>query len=106
MTIAQGSRRVAEYALKMTCGDEPLSLDSLIDLSIHLYHLLHSRHPRLEMGGSQRVELPPEPMQLGWTKLCEEERERQLHDHHCVFCSSPDHLVGQYLLHTRAAVIS
>lgn len=70
--------------------DEPLILDFLIDIAIWLDHLLHNRHPHLEMGGPLCMDLPPELLQLGHTKLCEEEREKLWHEHSCFYCGSPD----------------
>uniref|UniRef100_A0A3B3DC44 Retrotransposon gag domain-containing protein n=1 Tax=Oryzias melastigma TaxID=30732 RepID=A0A3B3DC44_ORYME len=50
---------------------------------------LHSRNPR---PAPHRAE--DEPMQLGRTRLSQEERDRRFRQNLCFFCASPDHSIG------------
>lgn len=50
---------------------------------------LHSRNPR---PAPHRAE--DEPMQLGRTRLSQEERDRRFRQNLCFFCASPDHRIG------------
>lgn len=106
LTMKQGSRCVAEYALEfctvvarsvwneptlrtvfrqglnpnivteLACCDEQLALDSLIDLTIRLDHLLQSRRTVRSKANVVVQGATAEPMQLGRAQLNEEEREK------------------------------
>lgn len=57
---------------ELACRDEGSSLNSFIELAIHIDNLLRTRPSRAPISSSP----VPEPMQLGYTRLQPEEREK------------------------------
>lgn len=57
---------------ELACRDEGSSLNSFIELAIHIDNLLCSHRPLRSTVPASNV---PEPMQLGYTPLQPEERE-------------------------------
>ncbi len=121
LTISQGSRSAAEYALafrtlaaqttwtedplrvhyrkglnhdlqtELACRDEGRSLDNYIELSIQIDNLLRARR------STTRTELrePPdtqEPMQVNTHHISPEERNRRITHHLCLYCGELGHL--------------
>ncbi len=68
----------AGFQSELACRDEGKSLDQFIDLAIHIDNLVRSqRQPCFFSASAGMTSLPePEPMQLGFTHLSVEERER------------------------------
>lgn len=123
LSLKQGSRCVADYALKfrtvaarsgwnqpalktvfrqglnadimteLACRDDQLTLDSLIDLAIRLDRLLRSRGPIRSEVEVPVQESPVEPMQLGQTRVSMQERERRRCEHRCSYCGQEKHFV-------------
>ncbi|KAL0177165.1 hypothetical protein M9458_026059, partial [Cirrhinus mrigala] len=85
-----------DLQLELACRDEDLTLDQYIDLSIRVDNLMRSRKP-VQPFHSTAVSAPtgksaPEPMQLGATKLTQEERERRLRGNLCLYCGLAGHI--------------
>lgn len=64
--------------MKLACHDSRFTLDSLIDLAIHLDRLLQSRHPAHSEGALTAPYITAETMQQGHLRHNEEERETPL----------------------------
>ncbi len=63
---------------ELACRDEGKTLEQFINLAIRLDNLLHSRRlPRSSLSSAAKATAPPasEPMQIGVTRISEEERE-------------------------------
>lgn len=70
----------AELKSELACHDEGKSLDQLIELDIYIDNLiLFQRQPQHSFVSTITAPLPPEtePMQIGFTHLNMEERERE-----------------------------
>ncbi len=83
-----------ELQSELACRDEGRSLDQFIDLAIHIDNLVRSRRQPRFLAASAGMTSPPEPepMQLGFTHLSTEERERRMHNNLCLYCGLPGHL--------------
>ncbi len=83
-----------ELQSELACRDEGRSLDQFINLAIHIDNLVRSRRQSRFLAASVGMTSPPEPepMQLGFTHLSTEERERRMHNNLCLYCGLPGHL--------------
>ncbi|KAI2649284.1 Retrotransposon-derived protein PEG10 [Labeo rohita] len=85
-----------DLQLELACRDEDLTLDQYIDLSIRVDNLMRSRKPARPFQSASMSaptgEPAPEPMQLGATKLTQEERERRLRGNLCLYCGQAGHI--------------
>ncbi len=83
-----------ELQSELACRDEGRSLDQFIDLAIQIDNLVRSRRQPHFLAASPGMTSPPEPepMQLGFTHLSTEERERRMHNNLCLYCGLPGHL--------------
>ncbi|KAK2867740.1 hypothetical protein Q8A67_025857 [Cirrhinus molitorella] len=87
-----------ELQAELACRDEGLSLEQYIDLSIRVDNLMRSRKPirhtvsysPAQAAASSEAEV--EPMQVGFTRLTVEERERRMRNNLCLYCGQPGHL--------------
>ncbi|KAL0192230.1 hypothetical protein M9458_010526, partial [Cirrhinus mrigala] len=83
-----------ELQAELACRDEGKSLEEFMELAIRLDNLIRSRR------GKRSAKFPlPSPehqeqkaMQVGRTHLTQDERERRLRNHLCLYCSQPGHL--------------
>ncbi|KAL0192360.1 hypothetical protein M9458_010656 [Cirrhinus mrigala] len=85
-----------DLQMELACRDEDLTLDQYIELSIRVDNLMRSRKPVRPFQPVFRSTLTgepaPEPMQLGATKLTQEERERRLRGNLCLYCGLAGHI--------------
>ncbi len=84
-----------ELQSEITCRDEDKTLEQFIDLAIRLDNLLRSRRPpRPSLAPAVTATVPPgtEPMQIGFTHLSGEERERRIRQNLCLYCGLPGHM--------------
>jgi len=73
----------------MACRDEGRFLNEFMELTIQIDNLMHSRRPVLPAFTSTPLTSnSPEPMQLGYTHLTPEERERRIL---CMYCGQSGH---------------
>lgn len=83
----------AELQSELACRDEGRGLDEYINLAIQIDNLIRSRRPnRYPPRLTRETSATPEPMQLGVTRLTQEERERRLQKHLCLYCGQTGHL--------------
>ncbi|KAI2656673.1 Retrotransposon-derived protein PEG10 [Labeo rohita] len=83
------------YSPNLVCCDEDKTLDVFIDLSIRIDNLVCSRRPphQSPMSSQSATAVPDsDPMQIGFTHLTAEERERRIRQHLCLYCGQPGHL--------------
>ncbi len=120
LTISQGRRSAAEYALafrtlaaqtwtehplkvhyrkglnhdlqtELACRDEGRSLENYIELSIQIDNLLRARRSMTRTA----LRAPPdtqEPMQVDTHHISPEERNRRITHNLCLYCGEPGHL--------------
>ncbi len=84
-----------ELQSELACRDEGKSLDQFIDLAIRIDNLLRSRRQPRFSSASLGNAAPPtdsEPMQIGFTHLSEEERERRMRRNLCLYCGLSGHM--------------
>ncbi len=83
-----------ELQSELACRDEGRSLDQFIDLAIQIDNLVGSRRQPRFLSASAGMTSPsePEPMQLGFTHLSTEEREKRMRQNLCLYCGLPGHL--------------
>ncbi len=87
--------RSAELQSELACQDEGKTLDQFIDLAIRIDNLLRSRRQPRVSSALVGVTAPPpdsEPMQIGFTHLSEEERERRMRKNLCLYCGLSGHM--------------
>lgn len=80
---------------ELACLDEGKTLEQFIDLSICIDNLMRARHAPWHISvhtPAVTVSSESEPMQTGFTLLTNEERERRIHNHLCLYCSLSSHL--------------
>ncbi|XDV26708.1 hypothetical protein PO909_030346 [Leuciscus waleckii] len=79
---------------ELACRDDGKSLSQLMDLAIRLDNLMRARRtpPKPRVGEYPSASSEPEPMQIGFTRLTTEERERRRRNHLCLYCAQPGHL--------------
>ncbi len=85
----------AELQSELACRDEGKTLDQFIDLAIRIDNLLRSRRQPRFSSAPVGVTAPPpdsEPMQIGFTHLSEEERERRMRGNLCLYCGLSGHM--------------
>ncbi|KAI2654876.1 Transposon Tf2-6 polyprotein [Labeo rohita] len=79
---------------ELACRDEGKSLEQFMELAIQIDNLIRSRHghrPYTPQPATSRT-ADPEPMQIGYTHLTQEERDRRLRSHLCLYCGQPNHI--------------
>uniref|UniRef100_A0A4W5LSR2 CCHC-type domain-containing protein n=1 Tax=Hucho hucho TaxID=62062 RepID=A0A4W5LSR2_9TELE len=84
-----------ELQSELACRDEGRSLNQFIELTIQIDNLIRSRRPLRTVPTSTQYPVTlsqTEPMQLGYTHLTPEERERRIRQHLCLYCGQPGHL--------------
>ncbi len=94
--LPQGSQ--PELQSELARHDEGKTLEQFIDLAIRLDNLLRSRRqPRPSLASALTATMPPEtePMQIGFTHLSGEERERHIRQNLCLYCGRPGHICRQ-----------
>ncbi|KAL0151605.1 hypothetical protein M9458_053088 [Cirrhinus mrigala] len=73
---------------ELACRDEGRGLEEFIELAIHIDNLIRSRRPSrfntLNLPSISPPNTHSEPMQLGFTRLTTEERERRIRLHLCL----------------------
>ncbi len=85
----------AELQSELACRDEGKTLDQFIDLAIRIDNLLRSRRQLRFSSAPVGATAPPpdsEPMQIGFTHLSEEERERRMRGNLCLYCGLSGHM--------------
>ncbi|KAL0157229.1 hypothetical protein M9458_048475, partial [Cirrhinus mrigala] len=91
---------------ELTCRDDNKTLEEFMDMAIKMDHLLRSRRGRRSRSPSTTLQSPThateEPMQVGFTRLTEEERERRMRNRLCLYCGQSGHLRAQPGRKTRA----
>ncbi|KAL0204378.1 hypothetical protein M9458_002396, partial [Cirrhinus mrigala] len=83
-----------ELQAELACRDEGKSLEQFMELAIRLDNLIRSRRGRrsTRLPLSLPVHQEQEPMQIGLTHLTQDERDRRLRNHLCLYCGQPGHL--------------
>ncbi|KAI2650775.1 Transposon Tf2-9 polyprotein [Labeo rohita] len=85
-----------DLQVELACRDEDLSLNQYIDLSIRVDSVMRARKTSRPFTPvslpAPNAQEPPEPMQLGATKLSTEERERRLRGNLCLYCGLAGHI--------------
>ncbi len=82
-----------ELQSELACRDEGRTQSEFIELSIQIDNLIRSRRPTHTLANDNPVfATDHEPMQLGYTHLTPEERERRLQHHLCLYCGKAGHL--------------
>ncbi|KAI2663508.1 Transposon Tf2-9 polyprotein [Labeo rohita] len=85
-----------DLQVELACRDEDLSLNQYIDLSIRVDSVMRARKTSRPFTPvslpAPNTQEPPEPMQLGATKLSTEERERRLRGNLCLYCGLAGHI--------------
>ncbi|KAL0164214.1 hypothetical protein M9458_039967, partial [Cirrhinus mrigala] len=86
----------SDLQVELACRDEGLSLNQYIDLSIRIDNVMRARKPYRSIAAPFQPQAaaaaPPEPMQVGATKLTTEERERRLRNNLCLYCGQAGHI--------------
>ncbi len=85
----------AELQSELACRDEGKTLDQFIDLAIRIDNLLRSRRQLRFSSAPVGATAPPpdsEPMQIGFTHLSVEERERRMRGNLCLYCGLSGHM--------------
>ncbi|KAL0185638.1 hypothetical protein M9458_017308 [Cirrhinus mrigala] len=86
---------------ELACRDEGKTLEQFMELTIQIDNLMRSHRggrqaqparPAPSTSNYSATYSAPEPMQIGRTHLTEEERERRLRDHLCLYCGQPGHI--------------
>lgn len=80
-----------ELQAELACRDEGRTLNEFIELAIQIDNLIRSRRPAYLPVLQSPVTHSPEPMQIGYTPLNPEERERKLQLHLCLYCGQAGH---------------
>ena len=82
-----------ELQSELACRDEGRSLNEYINLTIQVDNLMHSRRRvRTPLYTAHESTTMHEPMQLGFTHLSPEERERRQQNRLCLYCGQPGHM--------------
>ncbi len=85
----------AELQSELACRDEGKTLDQFIDLAIRIDNLLRSRRQLRFSSAPVGATAPPpdsEPMQIGFTHISVEERERRMRGNLCLYCGLTGHM--------------
>ncbi len=82
-----------ELQAELACRDEGRNLSDFIELTIQIDNLMRSRcFPHSPSFNPSPPVSNPEPMQIGYTYLSSEERERRVRLHLCMYCGQAGHL--------------
>ncbi len=85
----------SELQSELACRDDGKTLDQFIDLAIRVDNLIHTRRPQRHLSTATDMTTSssgPEPMQIGFTHLSVEERERRVRQNLCLYCGLSGHL--------------
>ncbi len=82
-----------ELQSELACRDEGRNLNEFIDLAIQVDNLIRShRSTRATPRYVPETMTAAEPMQLGFTHLTPEERERRMQNQLCLYCGQSGHM--------------
>ncbi len=82
-----------ELQSELACRDEGRTLSQFIELTIHIDNLICSRRTtRSAPRSPPRSQEATEPMQLGFTPLTPQERERRMQNQLCLYCGQAGHM--------------
>ncbi len=82
-----------ELQSELACRDEGRTLSQFIELTIHVDNLIRSRRTtRSAPRSPPRSQEATEPMQLGFTPLTPQERERRMQNQLCLYCGQAGHM--------------
>ncbi len=82
-----------ELQSELACRDEGRTLSQFIELTIHIDNLIRSRRTtRSAPRSPPRSQEATEPMQLGFTPLTPQERERRMQNQLCLYCGQAGHM--------------
>ncbi len=83
----------AELQSELACRDEGRTLSQFIELTIHIDNLIRARRMvRSAPRSPPRSQNAGEPMQLGFTPLTPQERERRMQNQLCLYCGQAGHM--------------
>ncbi len=83
----------AELQSELACRDEGRTLSQFIELTIHIDNLIRARRTvRSAPRSPPRSQNAGEPMQLGFTPLTPQERERRMQNQLCLYCGQAGHM--------------
>ncbi|KAL0194547.1 hypothetical protein M9458_008119 [Cirrhinus mrigala] len=82
---------------ELTCRDEEKDLEEFMEMTIRMDNLLRSRRGRRFTANlfPQPSPATEEPMQIGYTRLTDEERDRRMKNRLCLYCGQPGHFHSQ-----------
>ncbi len=82
-----------ELQSELACRDEGRTLSQFIELTIHIDNLIRARRTvRSAPRSPPRSQNAGEPMQLGFTPLTPQERERRMQNQLCLYCGQAGHM--------------
>ncbi len=82
-----------ELQSELACRDEGRTLSQFIELTIHIDNLIRARRTvRSAPRSPPRSQNTGEPMQLGFTPLTPQERERRMQNQLCLYCGQAGHM--------------
>ncbi len=82
-----------ELQSELACQDEGRSLSEFIELAIQIDNLIRSRRSaRTTPRYMPETTTMAEPMQLGFTHITSEERERRMQNQLCLYCGQAGHM--------------
>ncbi len=82
-----------ELQSELACRDEGRTLSQFIELTIHIDNLIRARRTvRSAPHSPPRSQTTGEPMQLGFTPLTPQERERRMQNQLCLYCGQAGHM--------------
>ncbi|KAL0198667.1 hypothetical protein M9458_007207, partial [Cirrhinus mrigala] len=82
---------------ELMCRDEEKDLEEFMEMGIRMDNLLRSRRGRRFTANlfPQPSPATEEPMQVGYTRLTDEERDRRMKNRLCLYCGQPGHFRSQ-----------
>ncbi|KAL0151606.1 hypothetical protein M9458_053089 [Cirrhinus mrigala] len=82
---------------ELTCRDEEKDLEEFMEMAIRMDNLLRSRRGRRFTANlfPQPSPATEEPMQISYTRLTDEERNRRMKNRLCLYCGQPGHFRSQ-----------
>ncbi|KAL0163661.1 hypothetical protein M9458_039414, partial [Cirrhinus mrigala] len=86
-----------DFQAELTCWDEEKDLEEFMEMAIRMDNLLRSCRGRRFTANlfPQPSPATEEPMQIGYTRLTDEERDRRMKNRLCLYCGQPGHFRSQ-----------
>lgn len=94
----------ADILMELSCCDDQVTFDILIELAIHLDQLIQRQSKISDAVCTTALHASPEPMQISCTWISITEREKQQCEGWCFYCGNAEYLISSCPLYQKTPI--